>query len=177
MLGKAASLGKLATFANDVARGALSNALTQGVSIAAGLQKKFDWVGVAVGGAVGGAVGVANRVLAANGTGVRADAIKDTTARNAGFYANQALSGMAGSIAGAATRSVITGTDFGDNVMATLPDVIGSTIGGMIARGVSGPKRPIEGSGVPFIRGIRTNFGYGDSTSLRESIIFRRRSS
>jgi hypothetical protein len=45
---------------------------------------------------------------------------------------------MAGGIANAATRSVINGSDFGDNLMAALPDVIGQTIGGMIADGVSG---------------------------------------
>lgn len=42
------------------------------------------------------------------------------------------MSGAAGALAGAATRSLIDGTDFGDNILATLPDVIGSTIGNAI---------------------------------------------
>ena len=45
--------------------------------------------------------------------------------------------GMAGAIAGAAARSLINGTDFGDNILATLPDVIGNTIGNLVADGVT----------------------------------------
>jgi hypothetical protein len=37
-------------------------------------------------------------------------------------------------VAGAAARSLVTGTSFGDNLIAALPSVIGSTIGGSIAR-------------------------------------------
>jgi hypothetical protein len=40
----------------------------------------------------------------------------------------------------AASRSVIDGTDFGDNLMAALPDTLGQTIGGIIADGVAGAK-------------------------------------
>ena len=170
-LGKATgALGKVGTFLgksnfiSGAARGALSNVLTQGVSIAAGLQKKFDWVGVAVGGAVGGVVGVANRALAANGIGVRADAINDATVRNAGFYANQALSGMAGAVAGGAARSLITGTDFGDNVLAALPDVVGATIGNMAGDGLRGrsfsprPSAPTEAQGQLMVQAERAKY-------------------
>lgn len=37
-----------------------------------------------------------------------------------------------------ATRSVITGTDFGDNLIAALPDAIGDTIGNMVAGQING---------------------------------------
>jgi len=43
---------------------------------------------------------------------------------------------MAGGIANAATRSVANGTDFGDNLLAALPDVIGDTIGDLVANGL-----------------------------------------
>jgi hypothetical protein len=48
---------------------------------------------------------------------------------------------MAGDISNAATRSLLEGSDFGDNLMAALPDIIGQTIGGLIADGVAGAKQ------------------------------------
>jgi hypothetical protein len=52
-------------------------------------------------------------------------------------HLRSAFVGMASDIANAATRSVLGGTDFGDNLIAALPDVLGQTIGNMIAYGVS----------------------------------------
>jgi hypothetical protein len=71
--------------------------------------------------------------MAKKGLGVAIEDITPDTVRNAGFYANQALSGAASAIANAATRSLAEGSSFGDNVLAALPDVIGSTIGNLIA--------------------------------------------
>lgn len=51
--------------------------------------------------------------------------------------AGAAVTGSARAIANAATRSLIEGTDFGDNLIASLPDVIGQTIGEAIAGGIS----------------------------------------
>jgi hypothetical protein len=48
-----------------------------------------------------------------------------------------AATGAVGAIANAATRSALTGTSFGDNILAAIPDVIGQTIGNMVAMGVS----------------------------------------
>lgn len=45
---------------------------------------------------------------------------------------------VAGGLANAATRSLLDGTDFGDNVLAALPDAIGTTIGQRVARSVAG---------------------------------------
>jgi len=104
------------------ARGAAGSAITQGVAVATGLQHKFDWTGVAVGGIVGGTMG---------GMGV------DYSDRSLGGYATQAAAGMAGAIVGGATRSLIDGTDFGDNIMAALPDVIGNTIGNLAAEEIA----------------------------------------
>jgi hypothetical protein len=49
-----------------------------------------------------------------------------------------AITSGANLIADAATRSLIQGTNFGDNIIAGLPSVIGNTIGNMIANGVQG---------------------------------------
>ena len=129
-LGNISLLGKTAgAFANGAARGVLSNALQQGVAVATGLQKNFDWAGVAVGGVVGGVSGALD---------ARFNSAKYTApARSIESYGQQALTGAAAAIAGGATRSLLTGSDFGDNVLAALPDVIGSTIGNLVVRGVS----------------------------------------
>ena len=42
-------------------------------------------------------------------------------------------------MANAATRSAISGTSFGDNVLASLPDVIAQTVGDMVSYGVTSP--------------------------------------
>jgi hypothetical protein len=59
---------------------------------------------------------------------------------------------VAGGLAAAAARSLITGTDFGDNVMAVLPSVIGQTVGGLLAdraarAGSSGGSEETDGGG------------------------------
>ena len=101
----------------DFARGAIGNTLGQGIGLATGLQSRFDWAGVAAGGtmaAVGGAV---------------SRSIGDSMNR----YVASGLSNAAAGVATAAGRSLLTGTDFGDNLMSVLPDVVGNTIGNGIA--------------------------------------------
>ena len=44
----------------------------------------------------------------------------------------------ASGLVNAATRSLVNGTDFGDNLMAALPDIIGQTIGSLVAGKISG---------------------------------------
>jgi len=122
----------IARFGSDVVRGALGSAIGQGIGVATGLQRKFDWAGVAAAGVISGVSGAALRGLGAEAlVGKGANTSLANHLRHAGANA-------AGAIAGAATRSVATGTSFGDNVMAVLPDVIGSTIGNMVAHGVAG---------------------------------------
>lgn len=107
------------------ARGIIGSTLTQGIGVVTGLQAKFDWAGVAaagVGGGVSAAIGV--------------DPLSRTN-RSIGAYLSNAGASMASDIANAATRSVINGSDFGDNILAALPDVLGQTIGGIIADGVA----------------------------------------
>lgn len=114
--GGVGSVLKGAGFAMGVVRGAAGNVITQGVAMAVDLQDRFDWVGVAVGGVVGGVSGWASGLLPGSATS----------------FGNRLGSALAGGIAGAATRSVLTRTSFGDNVLAVLPDVIGTTIGSAV---------------------------------------------
>jgi hypothetical protein len=130
-LGAAFPAGKLSTLASigrGATFGAAGSALSQGIGVAVGLQKKFNFSAVA-------AAGVAGGVGAGVGRALRAGPLTDLSARN--IAANAATS-AAGAIANAATRSLINGTDFGDNMMAALPDIIGSTIGNLIAGAAAG---------------------------------------
>jgi YD repeat-containing protein len=115
-------------FAGNVLRGGLMDAATQGVAVATGLQKKFDWAAVA-------AAGFANGVGQAFG-------VKPISAtnRSIGAYVSNAGVGMARDIANAAARTLLNGTDFGDNVLAALPDTIAQTITSLIAYGVANPE-------------------------------------
>jgi len=147
--GVSAGLGQMSALAGGkgltavlqgAARGAIGSAVTQGISVAVGLQKSFDFVGVAAAGVSGGVAAAVGKAV-----GLKSLAL-DRSIEN---QLRGAFSGMAASIANAATRSVIDGSDFGDNLMAGLPDVIGETIGNMLALGVAGPdpKREPFGGG------------------------------
>jgi hypothetical protein len=110
------------SFLADAARGMGINALGQGVGVATGLQDKFSWASVASAGAVAGvsgATGIFGPRTMASGVG-------------------GTILSAAGSLAGAAARSLVTGTNFGDNIIAVLPDVIGSTLGNMIVSAMDG---------------------------------------
>ncbi|HYD39126.1 MAG TPA: LysM peptidoglycan-binding domain-containing protein [Allosphingosinicella sp.] len=112
-------------FLQGALRGATSSAASQGIGMALGLQKKFDWAGVAAAGASGGVSSAAGARLG-----------------NINKYARQFLSGGAGAIAGAAARSVVNGTSFGDNLLAALPEVVGSTVGNLLADSLASLARP-----------------------------------
>jgi hypothetical protein len=118
-------------FGARFAQGALSNGLTQGVGVATGLQKRFDVMGVA---AAGLAAGVASVVGGAIGVDLRADTWKNDLLIGA--------ANMAGGLVAAASRSLVEGTDFGDNIRSVLPAVIGNTVGGLLARGLQELARP-----------------------------------
>jgi YD repeat-containing protein len=124
--GKFANFIGSSGFLSGVARGVATSAISQGVGVVTGLQDKFDWAGVA-------AAGIGSGVTSAIGV----DPISHLN-RSIGAYLSNVGAGMASDIADAATRSVIDGSDFGDNLLAALPDIIGQTIGGIIADGVSG---------------------------------------
>jgi hypothetical protein len=108
-----------------IVRGVASSGLTQGIAVTVGLQKKFDFAGVAAAGIGGGIMGAIG--------GQPLD--KNNSFAN---HMTHAGAGAASAIANATVRTLINGTDFGDNLIAALPDVIGSTIGNMVAYGVGG---------------------------------------
>lgn len=110
------------SFVAEGVRGAAANALTQGIAIATGLQSKFDWTGVAVGAVVRGSRNAISNV--ATGDSWSADLV------------NQATRGVVAGAAGAGVRSLIDGTSFERSFRAALPDIIGSTIGSAITRGI-----------------------------------------
>ncbi len=126
---KTSQLGNaLSALASGALRGAAASAATQGIARVTHLQNDFDFLGIAMaglGGGVGAAVG--SRLPVHN---------------NIGAIGQGLASGMASGIATATARSIITGSDFGDNLMAALPDIIGQTIGSMMADGIGSIGKP-----------------------------------
>jgi YD repeat-containing protein len=110
--------------ADTAIKAALSDAVSQGIGVATGLQSKFNWGEVAAAGIGAGVTEAVSQSITGHATGVgTADYVPATRP-------NLFVSGMAGNIVSAATRSLINGTDFGDNLLATLPNTVGSFIGG-----------------------------------------------
>lgn len=64
-----------------------------------------------------------------------------------GKYGTSLAHNMVGGIANAATRSLVNGSDFGDNLMAALPDILGNTIGNAIGGAVASRGAPRTGAG------------------------------
>jgi YD repeat-containing protein len=117
-------------FVNGAVRGVASNLLTQGVGVATGLQNKFSWLGVATAGVGGGVSGQIGKWMAGD---LQAGRVAPTLANG--------LASAGSAVANAGLRSLVTGTSFGDNLLAALPDVVGGTIGGIIAGTVQGSSR------------------------------------
>lgn len=127
--------GLLGTVSSNVVRAGLNGVagsiINQGLGVATRLQKKFSFVGVAAAG-VGAMAGYA--------VGDKLGATSITDDNTVGNYAANFAASGASMLANAATRSVLEGSDFGDNIMAALPDVIAQTLGDLIFNGVSGPE-------------------------------------
>ncbi len=131
---------------------------SQGIGVATGLQNHFDWTGVAAAGIGAGAFQQA-------GIGLRGSGLSASATRG--------VAGLAGDIANAAARSLIGGTDFGDNIIAALPDTIGQTVGSMVASRISGPMQsassdPLAGKRYAALDVNTEN--YGSDASQSESI-------
>jgi hypothetical protein len=121
LMGKAGAFSGINNaFLQGALRGTLSSGLAQGIGVATGLQKKFDFAGIAAAALGGGVSSMVGQKLGI-GTNLSVD--------NAG---KSLAASMAGNLANAAARSLISGTDFGDNILAALPDVIANTVGGII---------------------------------------------
>ncbi|HEX8222848.1 MAG TPA: LysM peptidoglycan-binding domain-containing protein [Allosphingosinicella sp.] len=126
-------------FVSNVAKGALSNGLAQGVGVATGLQKKFDWAGVAISGLTAGVEGAVGRAMPGKTGELYEAADRSIKLRAKPTFLNSFAANGAGAIASATARSLLTGTSFGDNLLAVLPGAIGSTIGNALAAELFGP--------------------------------------
>ncbi|MEI9997637.1 MAG: hypothetical protein WDM91_23785 [Rhizomicrobium sp.] len=106
---------------NAVANAVITNVVSQGIEVATGLQKSFDWAGVAASG-IGGGVGYAVGDWAGS---------QDFFDGNATLnqVATAVFASTARDIVSAAARTLINGSDFGDNIIAVLPDVLASAVG------------------------------------------------
>jgi hypothetical protein len=139
--------------------GAAASIASQVVGVASGVQEKFSWNAVAmgaIGGALGsGSLGIASPILRA----MTSNALGQGAAMALHWQSKFSWSGMAAAgigswigghmpggivehstasaIANAATRSLIDHTDFGDNLLAAIPDAIGQTIGQMFAGSIA----------------------------------------
>jgi len=127
----------------DVARGALASGLSQGVALASGLQSQFDWAGVAAAGVSAGVLG----------------ALPNVGGNGADHYLVEGLSGSAAAVASAAARSLLTGTDFGDNILRALPDVVGQTIGNLAATEIASIGAPTRAANASVDRLGQSLFG------------------
>jgi YD repeat-containing protein len=113
---------KGSTFLAGAARGLATSVVSQGVNMAVGLQKSFNWTSVAVAGVTGG-------------VGAK---IGGWAQSRFGEVGGGALAGSASALAGAATHSILTGQSFGKSLKEALPGAIGTTIGNMIGGAIVG---------------------------------------
>jgi hypothetical protein len=85
------------------ANGAASSAITQGLGVVTGLQDQFDWAGVGAGVA---------QVVSSSSVG--------TAISKSSTLAGDVVVSGASAIANAAARTLVNGSDFGDNLTAAL---------------------------------------------------------
>ena len=155
--------GAVSGFAAGAVGGAVGSITSQGIGVATGIQEKFSWTAVAssaLGGGLGGAgnLGIDSNILRAGASNVISQSAAIALGPQSKFsWASVAAAGVgvgvglatgglnpfnpisitAQTIADAGTRSLIEGTDFGDNVLAALPNVLGARLGHSLARGVA----------------------------------------
>jgi hypothetical protein len=113
---------------------------SQGVGLATGLQNTFDRAGVAEAGLRQGVKAGVGAALQGTDFGFD-DPVANAAA--AGF-----VSGAAGVIAGAAARTLINGSDFGDNILRALPS-LGQTVGNAIAQGQDSDNSTAQADNTP----------------------------
>ncbi len=116
--GVGAGLGLSSTLQGmPVTRAMLGSALTQGIGVATGLQGNFSWAAV-------GAAGI---------SAMTADFVGGQLANTKLDSVSQSiLTTSASDIADAASRSLIDGSDFGDNMLQALPDIMGQMLGNAV---------------------------------------------
>ncbi|HEV2818762.1 MAG TPA: LysM peptidoglycan-binding domain-containing protein [Allosphingosinicella sp.] len=106
----------------QIIRSVVTDVASQGIAVATGLQKKFDWAGIAANAAAAGISAQVGKSLARAGVAV---------------LDRRIAANFAGGIARAGTRAALTGTSFSDNIGAELPGVFANTIGFVIEDAMS----------------------------------------
>ncbi|WP_443751352.1 hypothetical protein [Asticcacaulis solisilvae] len=110
--------------ATTVQRGLATNVVSQGIDIAARMQKKFDWTSVAVSGAEGAASAWAGELF---------DTTPNSADASTRLIERGLATGGASLTVGVMVRSMALHQSLGKSLREALPDAIGNTIGGIIA--------------------------------------------
>lgn len=110
------------------ARAMVQSVASQGIGVMTGLQRKFSWTAVASAGVGAAAASGIGKMIPG---GAKYDPETGKTLNPIWYHA--AATGAAAAIADAATHSLINGSDFGDNILASLPSVLGNIVGQMLA--------------------------------------------
>ncbi|WP_135212625.1 HNH endonuclease [Vitreimonas flagellata] len=183
--------GAATVMAGGAIAGAAGSVVSQGVGVVTGIQEKFSWNAVAlaaVGGGVGasGGWGIGSAALRQAAGSVVTQGIGVATGLQDSFsWAGVAAAGLstfipgnigpigtvaARTIVNGATRTLFEGGDFGDNVLAALPDVVGQTIGEAIAGEIARANEPepvvAEGDG-EYFDGFALRFGDADPAQVQ----------
>jgi hypothetical protein len=120
-------LGDFGQYGNVMVRAAAANAITQGIGVVTGVQRSFDWRGVA-GSAVGAGVGAA----VGEALGLRANG-RPVGVGSAEFFATSLAKGMAAGVAVSAARGGRVA------VQQVAVDAFGNALGQGIADAMSSP--------------------------------------
>jgi LysM domain len=148
--------GNAQRFAQSALVGATQNALTQGIGMAVGVQRRFDFAGVAAAGIGAGIGGVASGQIGGAFSGL---------GKTLGGIATQITTGTASAIANAATRTALGDGQFGDNLRAAIPDVIGQAIAGAIGGKIEDARVAAKVDSV--VRGASISGEAGDTQQTR----------
>jgi hypothetical protein len=119
-------------------RAVVRSAVSQAVGVTLGLQDKFSWAAVAAAGVGSAAGSLVGGIAGRASTAVNEALGGGKLAVKLGTVVNGTVVGMADAIGNAAARSLIEGTDFGDNIKAALPSVLGNAIASGIFSGKDG---------------------------------------
>lgn len=126
---------------NAAAEGAIGSAVSQGILVTVGLQDRFSWAAVASASVAAGAESFASTKFR---DWSKTSRLFGSLSPSLQAGLSKAASGSAESIARAASQSLIDGSDFGDNVLASLPDVVGQSLAVGIMAATSGREKAIE---------------------------------
>jgi hypothetical protein len=163
-VGASGAFGNMNAIVGGALRQATGNAITQGMGVATHLQDRFDWTGVAVAGVVGGTSAALGKLVPGGASYSGGQLEKMAT------FGHMAAVGAGASMAGAAVRSAIEGSSFGDNIIAAIPDAVGATIGNMISQGVQARAAADAERAAEAARGgINVNGGVSNSQDAEEA--------